>query len=125
MIFIIQACRGYNAQKPVEFDSRGSKSKQIKPTPRPVPPTADYFFAYSTAPGTQAVRKPGGSLYIQLLCETLKKYASKLSLYKMMLVVHDTMADVENMYSHPETRGVKCCQMGEIVSSLRKKVHFK
>ena len=55
-IFIIQACRGDRVQEPAQFDG-GWLPWRPKPSPpaKPIPPTADYFFAYSTAPETKAV----------------------------------------------------------------------
>lgn len=123
-IFIIQACRGDEIQQPVVYDSRprlhvprlGNHGNRSRPIP--VPPTADYFFAYSTAPNTKSVR----CLYIQILSKIFLNHAKKLSLYKLMMLVHIKMAESE--YPHPTTN-VRCCQLGEIVSSLRMTVHFK
>ena len=137
-IFIIQACRGTDLHNEVQFDSNDPSD----PTPikneeiqfdgkmRGIPPTADYLFAYCTTPSTKAMRTAStGSYYVKVLHEMLTKYASKLGLYEILLMVHNELATNDKYVYEYKFEGDEKWrtyrQMGEVVSTLRKKVYFK
>ena len=81
--------------------------------------------AYCTTPSTKAMRTAStGSYYVKVLHEMLTKYASKLGLYEILLMVHNELATNDKyVYEYGDCRTYR--QMGEVVSTLRKKVYFK
>lgn len=137
IIFFIQACRGDDTPNHVVWDSIGSGSgahqlssqdkMQFDHQVSGIPPTADYLFAYCTTPDTRAMRTPAtGSFYVKILHEMLIKYASKLGLYEILLKVHNELATNKcYVYKHGDAKDKVYRQMGQIVSTLRKKVYFK
>ena len=120
-IFILEASRGQKIPQAIDFDGTAEHKKIMG-----IPPDADYFFAYSTTPTTMNMRRPSqGTFYTQILCEKLQKKASKMSLHDIVVCVHDKLA-TDNCYAymHPRT-GEVYRQMGQVVSTLRKKVYLK
>ena len=137
-IFILQACRGQKIPQAIQFDTTNEPEEtpsepelsdeneiQFDSKVMAIPPDADYFYAYCTTPTTMSMRRPSqGTFYIQILCEKLQKKASKMSLHDIVLRVHDKLAtDDGYAYTHPRT-GEVYRQMGQVVSTLRKKVYF-
>lgn len=136
-IFFVQACRGLDIHNHVQFDSHNPASE---PAPvcgedknkvkfdsqvRSIPPTADYLFAYCTTPNTKAMRTEAGSFYVQVLDKILTKYAGVLDLHDMLLMVHNELATNDQYAYKCEGRECVYRQMGEMVSTLRKKIYFK
>ena len=131
-IFIIQACRG--DEVPVVTRQQANRKERRSSLDRlksfwaklvckhipPIPPYMDYLYAYATVPTTKSMREPAvGTVFIQTLCEVFKEHASRLSLYEMLLLVNDKMATEDRTKAGTDYR-----QMGEIISTLRKKVYF-
>ena len=89
-----------------------------------IPPMADYLFAFCTTPRAIAMRSStSGSFYVKILYEKLKEYSGKLSLDDILLLVHDELA-TSNHYAYKSEDGHVYRQMGQIVSTMRKKVCF-
>ena len=125
-IFVIQACRGDETPTEIMFDKKelaGSYHTQEKASIA-IPPMADYLFAFCTTPRAVAMRSStSGSFYVKVLHDKLKEYSGKLSLDDILLLVHDELA-TSNHYAYRSEDGVVYRQMGQIVSTMRKKVYF-
>ena len=125
-IFIIQACRGNEAPNQVNivFDNDPNQPRPPPSNNIAIPPTADFLFAFCTTPRTVAMRSDTqGSFYVKILYEMLKEHSSKLSLYEILLLVHEELA-TNDQYAYKKDDLIYR-QMGQVVSTLRKKVCFK
>ncbi len=127
-LFFIQACRGNSSPDAVKFDdSRGEQPKDkivFDGNITAIPPGADFLFGYSTVPNNVSLRREqSGSFYIQILCDMIDKYSSKLSLHDIVMLVHQELA-TNDKYVFEDKR-TKYRQMAEMVSTLRGHVHLK
>ena len=126
-IFFIQACRGTLLPDQVKLDNTSQPQPDeivMDGKISAIPPGADFFFGYSTVGNNVALRRTlSGSFYIQIICSVFDKYADKLSLHDMMMLVHQTLA-TDDKYKY-DLGQVTYRQMAEMVSTLRGNVFFK
>ena len=115
-IFIIQACRGGAAVKPMDESQGDTKlSAQLSRE-------ADFYIAYSTTEGhISTIDEQDGCLYLNKLCEVFKDKAAHLTLDEMVMEVnHKLKREVLEV----EGKG-KHIQMGQVVHTLCGPVRFK
>lgn len=127
-MFFFQACRGTKTPEGVVPDSVGQsshvKEEEVMVADGPgdsiaLPPEADFIFGFSTVEGNASMRwELSGSEYIMVLCDTIEKYASRLSIDRLLLVVNDKVAKTP-------VPGKKYLQMPEIRSTLRGCFYFQ
>ena len=90
-----------------------------------LPPEADFIFGFSTAEGNIAARGIySGSQYIKALCKFIPKYASRLSLYELLLLVNHDISGNPVQFK-VQGKDVTYQQMPEIRSTLRGKFYFE
>ena len=130
-LFFIQACRGEKAPDAVRLDNTSLEDRIVMDGKiTAIPPGADFLFGYSTVQNNVSLRREqSGSFYIQILCDMIDKYASKLSLHDIIMLVHQTLAtDDKYIYEDKDkVSGVTKTyrQMAEMMTTLRGHVYFK
>ena len=127
-IFFFGGSRGTEVPEPSTADSSvpwpQNKDEEMVAygVARALPPEADFLFGFSTSDGNVAARGVyTGSQYIKALCEFIPKYASRLSLYELLLLVNYKVSENPIDYK----MSYKYHQMPEIRNTLRGKFYFK
>lgn len=117
-LFFIQACRGTDLDGGVETDSTDDDQSTR------IPVEADFFYAFSTAPGYYSWRNTmSGSWFIQSLCDMISKYGMELELQHIMTRVnHKVAVEFESVSNAPSFHAKK--QIPCIVSMLTKEMYF-
>ncbi|XP_072478660.1 caspase-3-like [Notamacropus eugenii] len=124
-LFIIQACRGTEADCSVETDSGPVADVADEDVMwQKIPVEADFLYAYSTAPGYCSWRnKRNGSWFIQSLCAVFKQYAHKLEIMQILTRVNRKVAtEFESFSSDVDLNAKK--QVPCIMSMLTKELYF-
>lgn len=131
-IFFFQACRGSEMPEPIVGDSSNiqwppneGEEMVADGLTKALPPEADFIFGFSTAEGNIAARGIySGSQYIKALCKFIPKYASRLSLYELLLLVNHDISGNPVQFK-VQGKDVTYQQMPEIRSTLRGKFYFE
>ena len=133
-MFFFQACRGTKTPESVMFDSSDplshGKKEEVMVADGPgdsvaLPPEADFIFGFSTVEGNASMRwEFSGSEYIKVLCDTIEKYASRLSIDRLLLVVNDKVTERSVPAETKEGKKYEYRQMPEIRSTLRGCFYF-
>lgn len=119
-IFIIQACRGEDADHPVDA-SKEDKAEEEALSAH-LSREADFYIAYSTTEGhISTINDTDVCRYLNTLCTVFKERAAHLTLDEMVMEVHHTLGGV---VSKIKNKG-KHIQMGQVVHTLRGLVRFK
>jgi len=112
--WIIQACRGDEAQEPIQAGSDGPGGDKTLSLPL----HADFLFAYSSAPGFAVFRNWKGSWFIQELVNVFREQAHKVDVVRMLTRVNHRVASKRSKASNKALDNK--CQMPSITSQLRK-----
>ncbi|XP_070569996.1 caspase-3-like isoform X1 [Ptychodera flava] len=124
-MFFIQACRG-DIEHPTIYRKDSSapnmESESHRALRMKIADQTDFLFAYASQPNAICYRNPKeGSVYIQTLTETLKKYSSEEHLLDMLTMVRDIVFEKPIKLDN----GQEVDQIPHEDHSLTKKVYFK
>ena len=119
-IFIIQACRGLDADEPMAPPAQ-DEAEEDEALSAQLSREADFYVAYSTTEDHITLINPrDGCLYLNTLCTVFKERADYLTLDEMVTEVHHTL---EGTVTH--VNGKEHIEMGQVVHTLRGLVRFK
>jgi len=114
-IFVIQACRGYAADKgravldEAKSGGGGALKKDVaRSTASTIPVHADFLIARATPSGYPSMRKASGSYFIQALCDVLNKYGEKDDLVSILTKVNRRVAKKKMLVEDEERKQIPC-----------------
>ncbi|XP_070569319.1 caspase-8-like [Ptychodera flava] len=123
-MFFIQACRGdrqHQTQYKEEASTPNVENESRRALRMKIANETDFLFAYASQPNAICYRDPEkGSVYIQTLTETLKKYTSEEHLLDMLTMVRDVVFKKPIKLDN----GQEVDQIPHEDHSLTKKVYF-
>ncbi len=127
-IFFFQACQGSDTPKALaETDAAPSTSStaEIDVAIPKLPRDSDFFYGCASSYETASMRDPNeGSLYIQALCRVFNRKYKQEDLLTMVTRAHYIVAEDERQLKKGEGEYVSYQQQPQLVSTLRKLVHF-
>ncbi len=130
-MFFFQACQGTDAQEALKLAATDnssttdttSKSAMVDMKVLKLPPDSDFFYGFASSYGTLAMRLDTGSLYIQALCQVMKRYYKQDDLLTMVTRVHKEVAS-QKEYIYYKGKVQEYQQQPQLVSTLREMVRF-
>ncbi|GIY25335.1 caspase-3 [Caerostris darwini] len=129
-IFIIQACRGKDAEEPLNHQIPISESTDYN-SDNPKPDILDFLVVYSTYEGTLSFKtcdqkweeNNHGSYFIDELCRSLEQFSDKLDLLEILNIVNYRIATFfQSITDKSKTDQKK--QMPCFMSGLRTEIKF-
>ncbi len=125
-IFFFQVCQGKEIKDPmVVLDSDIARPAQMDMEFPKLPPDSDFFYGFASSYGTPAMRDPdSGSLYIKALCQVTRSKYKKEDLLTMVTRVHYLVAKERRSVDKGNGQTTFYQQQPQLVSTLRKIVHF-